>query len=159
MIPPQMSTVPRWRDHAWVLKTHLSYSAFYPHHLVGNLAQNKALKRHPLNTSETSLPSSQPVCLSHSFCASRHSQPWAHSLHRTDHSLYLYITDPIFELQMSDQKEVMFFSLFISAISTLKLTYLWFCICILKEWNKRVDIFLCLYHLVFWSRMMSYIAW
>ena len=112
IIPPQMSAVPRWRDHAWVLKTHLSYSAFYPHHLVGNLAQNKALKRHPLNTSETSLPSSQPVCLSHSFCASRHSQPWAHSLHRTDHSLYLYITDPIFELQiMSDQKEVIFFSL------------------------------------------------
>ena len=112
IIPPQMSAVPRWRDHAWVLKTHLSYSAFYPHHLVGNLAQNKALKRHPLNTSETSLPSCQPVCLSHSFCASRHSQPWAHSLHRTDHSLYLYITDPIFELQiMSDQKEVMFFSL------------------------------------------------
>ena len=111
IIPPQMSTVPRWRDPAWVLKTHLSCSAFYPQHLVGSLAQNKALSRHPLHTGETSLPSFQPVCLSHSSCASRHSQPWAHSLHRTDHSLYLYVTDPIFELQiMSDQKEVMFFS-------------------------------------------------
>lgn len=112
IIPPQMSAVPGWRDPAWVLKPHLSCSAFYPQHLVGSLAQNKALSRHPLNTGETSLPSFQPVRPSHSFYASRHSQPWAYSLHRADHSLYLYVTDPIFELQiMSDQSEVTFFSL------------------------------------------------